>query len=124
MPRKITRRGLIKKLDSIVSKIVIAREKKCVQCGSTQNLTCGHIFSRSHYATRWNLDNCHAQCWPCNYKYKNQDTVSYFLWYQNKVGKKKVNKLYKKWKEITHFKDFELVEMYEKLLKIYNNLCK
>lgn len=123
-PKKISRKNLIKRLDDIVSKIVRLRDKKCVTCGSTQQLGCGHVFSRSHYATRWDLENCHAQCWKCNYNARWHDTVFYPEWYRDKVGDEKFKELYYKWKTTSHFKIYELKGMLEGYKFIYEELEK
>ena len=74
MPRKISRKGLIKKLDSALSKFIRQRNAvdgyvKCVTCGTRKHwkeVDAGHFVSRRHYATRWNPQNVHAQCKSCN----------------------------------------------------------
>lgn len=113
--KKPSRKRLVKRLDEIVSQIVRKRDKKCVTCGSVKQLGCGHIFSRAHYSTRWDLDNCHAQCWVCNYKARWSDTIFYPEWYREKFGEKKFLKLYEKWKTITHYKDSDLNVLLEAL---------
>jgi len=115
--KKVIRKRLVKELDKIVSQIVIKRDEKCVTCGSKEQLTCGHIFSRSHYSTRWNLKNCHAQCWPCNYKYKMQDTIFYYNWYVNTFGLDEAKALYEEWKTIRKFTDLQLQELIIELNK-------
>ncbi len=66
---------LKKKLDSLISLYVRKRASdsmgmaKCVSCGRVEpymSLQCGHYISRSHYATRYDLRNCHPQCVRCN----------------------------------------------------------
>lgn len=67
-----TRRGLIDGNDQVVSLITRKREPACICCGSTENLTNGHLFSRRHHATRWDVTadgNCHTQCWNCNFNH-------------------------------------------------------
>lgn len=66
MQKKLPRKKIIKKLDFLVSQIVILRDKKCVCCGSRERLQCGHYVSRRYNALRWDLTNCHAQCGGCN----------------------------------------------------------
>lgn len=83
--KKLTQKSLVKQLDVIVSKLVIARDKKCVQCGSTTKLTCGHLFGRRAYSTRWDLVNCNCQCWACNYGH-GLDTSKYTRWFMGKYG--------------------------------------
>ena len=67
--RKITRAGLIKKLDKMFSEIV-RRKGKCERCGKTNNLQCAHIYSRRHKNIRWDFENalcldsgCHMFWW-------------------------------------------------------------
>jgi len=63
-PRKL--KPIVKQLDSLVSKIVIARDGKCVLCGSKMALGCGHWRKRRHYGVRWDLRNCNCLCNLCN----------------------------------------------------------
>lgn len=112
-----SRKAIVPKIDALVSKIVIERYKKCVVCGSTKQLGCGHIFARSHYSTRFDITidgNCHAQCWKCNYRHKF-DPIPYYSWYQNLFGMKGFIALYNRWKTIKQYKTKDL----EKLLKKY-----
>jgi hypothetical protein len=57
-----TRKGLKDELDRVTSLLVRARDGRCVTCGTTESLQCSHYFKRSFLATRWNLQNCNAQC--------------------------------------------------------------
>lgn len=41
----------------------------CIDCGETiliKDGDCGHFYSRRHYATRWEIDNCKLQKKLCN----------------------------------------------------------
>lgn len=71
MSKKPSRKTLVRKLDALVKQIVIARDGKCIVCGTTQNLTPGHLFSRVAYSTRWDLDNVYAQCLNCNFRHES-----------------------------------------------------
>ena len=74
MPRTISRKGLIRKLDRAFSLYIRTRNAKneiveCVTCGVKKHYTemdAGHFVSRRHYATRWTSSNCHVQCKKCN----------------------------------------------------------
>ena len=74
MPRKISRKGLVKKLDKVFSIYIrtrLAKENQvqCVTCGTRKHwkeVDAGHFVSRRHYSTRWNPQNVHAQCKSCN----------------------------------------------------------
>lgn len=109
------------KLDKLVSQIVNKRDEKCVTCGSIEQPTCGHLFSRSHYSTRWDLMNCFKQCWPCNFKHEF-DWKPFNDWFENKFGKEAMLELYNKWKTVKKWKTYELQELYEELKVTYENL--
>jgi hypothetical protein len=72
--RKISRKSLIKKLDTVFSLYIRLRYAKneiaeCYTCGKKDHykkLQCGHFMSRKHYATRWDEENCQVQCYSCN----------------------------------------------------------
>ena len=74
MPRTISRKGLIRKLDRAFSLYIRTRHAKneiaeCVTCGVKKHYTemdAGHFVSRRHYATRWTSQNCQVQCKKCN----------------------------------------------------------
>ncbi|HYG03306.1 MAG TPA: recombination protein NinG [Chryseosolibacter sp.] len=67
---------LLGKLDYAFSEVVrltAADEKEgmciCITCGDKQHWTdmeCGHYVKRRHLATRYDLQNCGAQCSTCN----------------------------------------------------------
>ncbi len=115
--KRSARKIMIDKLDVIVSLIVRRRHPYCVTCGKKENLTCGHVFSRAHYATRWDLDNCFTQCMGCNLKHE-YDPMPFYDWYQKEFGTEKFREVYNKWKEISHFKDHHLEEMYCQLVVV------
>jgi len=115
--KKTPRQKIIVKLDTIVSKIIRDRDGACVQCGSVDQMTNGHIFSRSHYATRWDVSedgNCHCQCWSCNCKHE-YNSWEYYRWYITKFGQEKFDELYARHHHVSKFKTFELEEMFKSL---------
>lgn len=66
--------NLVKKLDRIFSLYIRLRDVmpngyvRCIACGqikSFEDVDCGHFHSRRHMATRFNEDNCHAECRYC-----------------------------------------------------------
>jgi 5-methylcytosine-specific restriction endonuclease McrA len=92
MPKRSKRKTLINKLDAAVSAYVIRRDGCCVQCGTSNQLTCGHLFSRRLMSLRWDLDNCHCQCWPDNFRH-NHYPEYYTAWFLREFGKAKYLKL-------------------------------
>jgi len=76
-----TFKGLMEANDEVVSLITRRREPACIVCGSTEELTNGHLFSRRHYATRFDVTpdgNCHTQCAGCNRRHqRNKDPYTF-----------------------------------------------
>jgi hypothetical protein len=113
--KKPSRKTLVKKLDQAVSLYIRNRDKACVVCGSSERLNNGHIFSRTAYSTRWDITedgNCHAQCWPCNYRHEH-DSYPFNNWYIMKFGKDKWDELHRRYSTPQKYKDFELIELIE-----------
>ena len=124
MARKTSRKTLIKKLDTLVSKYIRKRDQKCVQCGKVDTLTNGHVFSRRHYATRWDISskgNCHCQCWGCNYKH-SYDNYDYYKWYVDTFGSERFEELRGESKLSKKFKNYDLEELYEEINRKYKEL--
>ena len=120
MAKKASRKTLIKKLDTITSKIIRERTPYCVQCGSTENLTCGHVFSRRHYSTRWDIrenGNLQTQCWGCNYKH-GLDNFDYYEWFKLAYGEKQFLKLREVYTTTKKFSNVELEEMIKEYKRI------
>jgi hypothetical protein len=118
MGRKLTRKGLIKKTDAIVSEYIRKRDKKCVVCGSTDQLTNGHLYSRDTYSTRWDITddgNCHCQCWPCNYRHEF-DPGPFTSWYIRKFGIEKYDEISRR-RVSKPWKDWEIQEIYDNVKK-------
>ena len=66
---------LVKKLDRVYALYIRLRDcmpsgyGRCIACGRIKpfsELDCGHYFSRTHMATRWDEDNTHIECRFCN----------------------------------------------------------
>ena len=114
---KITRKGLVRKLDKAVSVFVIARDKYCVCCGTSQNLTAGHLFSRVAYSTRWDLTNVFAQCLSCNLRHE-YDPYPLTNYYLLKFGKLAYDKLHFQYVHPVKFKTYQIQELLNELEKI------
>ena|SRR3990167_8732657 len=112
--KKTSRKSLIRKLDTLVRKIVLERTPSCVVCGAVTNLQPGHVFSRAHYATRWDLDNVWTQCRDCNFKHE-LNSWPFFSWFIGQFGKKALDKLEFKYRQLTHFKSSDLLALLDQL---------
>ena len=77
MPRKISRKNLIKRLDTIFSEYIRRKYAdkrgivKCYTCNKKaywkgEGMQNGHFISRASRILRWSIDNCRPQCYACN----------------------------------------------------------
>lgn len=115
--RKITRKGIIKKLDAECKRIVFKRDgSTCTICGSKNKPTWSHVFSRGTYSTRWDLENCFCHCWPCNFRHTH-DQYPMFEWYKNTFGDEQLTELRRRFKTTKPWKDHELLALLEELKK-------
>ena len=114
MPKKPTRKNLIKKLDTVFSQYIRQRYAKneiatCVTCGKKDHykkLQAGHFMSRKHYSTRWDEDNVEVQCQACNvFRYGEQYLFAKYL------GQEKADALLTKSRETVKFSDYDIQEM-------------
>ncbi len=123
MARKITRKGLIKKLDKVFSEYIRQRTANkngyvsCVTCGKTdhwKNMDAGHFISRKHLSTRWHDQNVQVQCKSCNvFRYGEQYKFS--LW----LGSDTSRALYDLSKKTLKLDNYDLQD----LIKIYEERC-
>ena len=122
--RKISKGNLKKKLDKVVTQILLKQGSQCVVCGSKTQLGCGHIFSRTHLATRWDITpdgNCHLQCWPCNYKHVHNQ-YPYNMWYVHKFNQDKFDELYQRWNSPCPMKQWQIQAKYEELKDLLDTI--
>ena len=113
MPKKPSRKTLVKKLDTVFSEYIRRRYAKnditeCVTCGKQDHwkkLQAGHFMSRKYYSTRWNEENVQVQCVACNvYRYGEQYKFGIYL------GKEKSEELLAESRKILKITNYELIE--------------
>ena len=83
---------LIKKLDKVFAYYIRLRDimpngmGKCISCGKIKpysEIDCGHFFSRTNMATRFDEDNCNGECRACN-----RISADHLIFYQENLIKK------------------------------------
>lgn len=107
-----SRKWLIHQLDILTSRIVRARDKKCVTCGKYQNLQCSHFYSRRYLIIRFNLQNCNAMCANCN-KRHNYNPLPYMRYMRKHYGPQVVEELHELRMSLEKVTDEQLRELYE-----------
>lgn len=117
--------NLIKRLDKVFSMYIRLRDVmpsgygKCISCGkikSFEELDCGHFHSRIHMATRFDEDNCSAECRFCN-RFSADHLIAYEKNLKRKIGENRFNLLNVKAHSCKHWSDYEL----DAMIKHYKN---
>lgn len=128
--RKISRKGLINKLDRIFSEYIRKRDAdkkgfcKCITCQREfkwNELDAGHFISRKEMSVRWDERNVAAQCQYCN-RFRYGRAYEFSLALDNK-SKGLSKRLYNKSKEVVKFSMNDLhekVEYFKNKLEIEN----
>ena len=117
---------LVDKLDKVFSKYIRLRDAmpggtfRCISCGRIKPIgkaDCGHYFSRRHMSTRFDEDNCHAECSQCN-RFDAEHLHGYRENLAKKIGEQRFLLLEVKAHETRKWSHFEL----EQLIKYYRAL--
>lgn len=120
--------NLTKKLDKYFSLYIRLRDTmpsgyfRCISCGKIkpfEDADCGHFHSRIHMATRFDEDNCHAECRWCN-RFSADHLIGYQRNLIQKIGQGKFDLLNVKAHSTKHYCDFEL----EAMIEHYKKECK
>ena len=95
---------------------------KCPTCGRIlpfEKADCSHFHSRRHLGTRYDEDNCHAECRACN-RFSADHLIGYERYLIAKIGQQRFDMLKVKAASTTKMSDFE----YKELIKYYKTLNK
>ena len=120
--------ALVERLDKVFSKYIRLRDAmpsglfRCISCGKIKPIgqaDCGHFHSRTHMSTRFDEDNCHAECRYCN-RFSADHLIGYRENLIKKIGEQRFLLLEVKAHETRKWSHFEL----EQLTKYYKSLVK
>lgn len=110
MARKISRKGLTKKLDNVFS-LLIRAEGKCQWpgCDTGHQLHCAHIITRSNRRLRWDEHNALALC--ASHHRQGHDDPLAFAEFVKREFPEKYEYVVKHKQEIVRRTDEELKEL-------------
>jgi hypothetical protein len=117
--KKPTRKSLVRRLDHVFSQYIIERDGHCVTCGATENLQCGHLFSRIAYSTRWQKNNAFCQCASCNLTHEHDPGPLTLYFMKNYGSEAAYEELHRQYRTTTKLRDADLqfwIEDYQKSL--------
>ena len=124
--------NLVKKLDRVFSFYIRLRDAmpngyvRCISCGKIKtfdDVDCGHFYSRTHMATRFDEDNCNAECKFCN-RFSADHLIAYQTNLIRKIGISRFEKLGLKAKSTCHWLDSELEERIKYYSQKVNELSR
>ena len=104
------RKTLIKAADKAASAYIIKRDGRCVVCGSTAHLTCGHLFSRVAFSTRWEEKNLYCQCAGCNLRHE-YDPYALFEIATIRHGAEVIDDLHRRFRTPRKYNNADLAEI-------------
>ena len=132
MSKKVSRKNLVKRLDTVFSQYIRLRNAnaqgiaECYTCGKKDHwkkLQCGHFMSRKSYSTRWDEMNCNVQCVKCNMFEQGMSYV--FVLNLNKdFGDGTAEGLLQKSKQIVKLQNYELEELITKYTALVKKKMK
>tara|TARA_R100001132_G_C3251837_1_gene78764 strand:- start:32 stop:427 length:396 start_codon:yes stop_codon:yes gene_type:complete len=131
MPKKPSRKYLVKKLDKIFSIYIRLRDSdengfcKCISCGKKsfwRDVDAGHFVGRRHLITRFDPKNVYAQCRYCN-RYLGGHQYPYSVALE-KLEKGLPDKLFKKSKKTIKLSTNDLILLINKYKKRTEKLDK
>lgn len=91
MSRKISRKGLMKKLDNLTREKVYERDNHtCVRCGRSAPqyvINPSHVIGRQNKRLRWDVNNVKTLCFTCHRWWHDNPTES-GEWFKKKYSKR------------------------------------
>jgi len=85
--KKTARQRAVADADKWFSLYIRKRDgNRCVLCGATERIQCGHLISRGKANTRYDEDNANAQCATCNNKHEHYPEL-YTQWWIEQHGR-------------------------------------
>ena len=132
MPRKISRKNLIKKLDAVFSEYIRRKYAdkngivKCYTCNKKaywkgEGMQNGHFISRASRILRWREDNCRVQCYACNVMRYGQNYI-FGANLNKEYGYNKADELLIESKKIIKQTDQDLVDLINQYKQKVTNL--
>jgi len=98
---------LFKRAESQFNAFIRELDQRCVLCGSTTELTAGHVLTAAFKSTKYDEMNTFGQCRGCNLKHEHHPEL-YHQWYINTFGLEAFDALVQKHWTITKYTRAEL----------------
>ncbi len=94
--------------DSLFSKLIRARDGRCVFCGRVEGkLECSHFWGRGNKRTRFDPLNCDTLCFQCHSKNEGNKQGFYRTWKMKQLGLTEYDALERRARSIFHYGEYE-----------------
>lgn len=103
----------LKEADRVFSLWIRSRDKRCICCGTTERLQCGHLITRGAKSVRFDEENSNAQCARCNFLHEHRPEF-YTTQFLRKYGRKKYEDLVRRSKQPKKWTTWELDEIIQR----------
>jgi hypothetical protein len=120
--KQTNRKAAVKQADIWFSRYIRKRDgNRCVTCGATKDIQCGHVLSRAHYGTRWDERNAFAQCAGCNilHEYDPWPLINHFI---KEYSERDMACLHDTYSTPTKYTTPAIIEVAKKYESEYNSL--
>ena len=131
MPKKVTRKSLIKRLDTIFSLYIRLRDADkngfctCITCKKKyhyKELDAGHFISRRHFSVRYDPFNVYSQCRYCNRYNAGQQYIYSIELEKKETGlPKRLLEKSKKTVKLSNDELISLINRYKEFVKLMEN---
>lgn len=112
----------IDKNDSIFSKMIRERDKRCVLCNDTQRKSeCSHFWGRGHKSTRFDGENAEYLCFTCHMKNEGNKQGEYRTYKIKTLGEKGYEQLEQRTNQFGKYGEYEKKKLQEILKLDYEN---
>lgn len=92
--RKVSMSRAKNAADVEFSRFIRLRDRRCVLCGSVQNLQCSHLFTKAQSnAVRWDARNAHTLCAACHYRHHTRPDYAFYEWTKKRIGEQDVEEI-------------------------------
>lgn len=82
-------------LDALCKAVTLARDQRCVRCGSEDSAHWHHAYTRRIHVTRWDLENVMILCAPCH-TWWHWNEAAGFRWWVGRVGRSQERRVWKR----------------------------
>lgn len=100
----------MKRTDRAMSLWIRRKYGACVQCGTTERLTAGHLITRNAKSVRFDERNVFCQCASCNFLHEHRPEL-FTSWFLLKYGQEAYETLVADSKRIKKWTVGELLEL-------------